>query len=106
MSRIEFIDEKNQKTSEIEKSSSVLLSGPLKSAKGTKLTAYLLDRVFLLTRHVTRDNQSRDQIYRRPFPLRHLLVEFEDVTSSRSGSFRGSLRNSEKGLLLHHFNGI
>ncbi|XP_018668324.2 uncharacterized protein LOC100175479 [Ciona intestinalis] len=93
LSKLDFLDDK-QKCPELEESRALICSGQLKSSRGTKLHVFLFDLVLVLARNVTRNDKSY-QVYRRPIPLSHLIIE-GDEGGRMSGSFRGGILSGDK----------
>ncbi|EDO29479.1 predicted protein, partial [Nematostella vectensis] len=62
LSRIVFLYD-NQMCPELFKSKRLLCSGVLKNKHGTKLHAFLFEKVFLLTRPATRGGRSSYQVF-------------------------------------------
>ncbi|XP_032234247.2 neuroepithelial cell-transforming gene 1 protein isoform X2 [Nematostella vectensis] len=91
LSRIVFLYD-NQMCPELFKSKRLLCSGVLKNKHGTKLHAFLFEKVFLLTRPATRGGRSSYQVFTEPLLAEYLFVEdLPDGDVRLGGSFKTAI---------------
>lgn len=92
ISRLDYLHD-DQKCTAIQESQFVLCSGLLRNKNGSKLHAFLFDKVFVLARPTRRTSTLTYQVYRQPIPISHLVVEdLTDGEAKIGGSFRGTLK--------------
>lgn len=92
--KLDYLEE-GQKECGIEESKAILCDGVLKNSRGTKLTAFLFEKVLVLTRPATRNGSLRYQVYRQPIPCDQLCIEDIPDGQVKAGSFRTAFSSNQ-----------
>ncbi|KAM9324258.1 rho guanine nucleotide exchange factor 3-like [Gastrophryne carolinensis] len=81
----------SQNEEDLSRSGILHCHGELKNNKGQRLHVFLFERILVLTRLVTHDDQPQFQVYRQPIPLVELVLEdLPDGEARVGGSIRGA----------------
>lgn len=98
--KLEFLDDK-QKHPLIDESQFIVCDGLLKTSRGMKLHVFLFDKVLVLTRRSSRGDGVAYQVYRRPIPLGHLVLQAEGQQVQKE-SFKNAFSQSHQ-TVKHSF---
>lgn len=94
--KLEFLDDKQQRSPLIEESNNILCEGVLRNNRGTKLHVILFEKILVLTRPATRGQQLMYQVYRQPIPVEELVLEDLDG-QTKMGSFKSAFSQGQQG---------